>query len=67
MLFHQLNLYDFSFFFSIVVIHINTTQPENATTNPTQEVFMLKAAKKPIVDITQVIRNNITFFIIVSV
>jgi len=47
-----------------VVVHKKINHTPKATPNPIHGVFIDKAAKKPIVAMMQVIKNQITFFII---
>jgi len=47
-----------------VVVHININHIPKATPNPIHGVFIDNAAKKPTVAMMQVIKNQITFFIV---
>jgi len=49
------------------VVHININHIPKATVNPTHGVFIDKAAKYPTVEMMQVIKNQITFFIVIQI
>lgn len=54
-------------FLGFVVFQRKINQTPKATTNPIHGVFMDSAAKKPIVAIIQVIKNQNTVFMIIRI